>query len=204
MYGFYKADPMPELLPKWKVESPYHCINWTFRPRKGEDGAIYMDDTYFAQPTISIKVTEENADKFRLLFDTREMRDFGMCFPKDYDPEDYVHAACDSGGITRKHYFLKKSAKRSVLRMILNAEDDLASLKRTIAWKEAEIKRLYENLDEKPIDDEIGYEVYFEDLKDDEPLLKNGGFKSRSAALKAAVIDRDGEGFYGASIRLVP
>ena len=70
--GLYRHDVDVELLPAYRREHPFHCINWTFRPAfRGEQ--IIMCDTYYGD-TFGIKVTNENIDEFKLIFDFTDVR----------------------------------------------------------------------------------------------------------------------------------
>ena len=49
MTGVYRCDPVLSWIESWRRDTPYHCINWTFRIYNyPEYNKIYMRDTYWS------------------------------------------------------------------------------------------------------------------------------------------------------------
>lgn len=66
----YEADPESFGF----TSMPYHCRNWVFRLRYNPNsGEYYMYDTYWSVDENPIKVTEDNIDSFKVLFDVNDV-----------------------------------------------------------------------------------------------------------------------------------
>lgn len=90
MTGIYRCDPVLSWIPSWRRDNPYHCINWTFKVRK-HDGSnkYYMYDTYWSTGDgLIVELTDENFNKFELLFDMNDVRKVSPPDFYDYNEED--------------------------------------------------------------------------------------------------------------------
>ena len=143
MTGIYKCEPVRSWLPSWRRDNPYHCINWTFKVRQYSDGTYVMYDTYWSgSDGFHVELTNENFDKFELLFDLNEMQRISPPDYYDYDEEDRYHLALDSGGYQySKYYFVRKGAKKNKEKELDRLNRELESLKRQVKLKEEEIER---------------------------------------------------------------
>ena len=148
MTGIYRCDPVLSWIGSWRRDSPYHCINWTFKVRKyersDEPDKYYMYDTYWSTgDNLSVELTDENFDKFEFLFDMNEVRKVSPPDFYDYDEEDRWHIALDSGGYKfSKHYYVKKNAKKNKKVLLERLNRELESLKNEVRWKEEEIAKV--------------------------------------------------------------
>lgn len=151
MTGVYRCDPVLSWIEYWRRDDPYHCINWTFRVEKYEntDGPdkYYMRDTYWSGGSgLSVELTEENFDKFELLFDMNEVHKVNPPDFYDYNEEDRWHIALDSGGYRlSNHYYVRKDAKKNKEVLLERLNRELDSLRRQVKWKEEEIEKVKQN-----------------------------------------------------------
>lgn len=145
MTGIYRCDPVLSWIAWWRRDKPYHCINWTFKVRK-HDGSnkYYMYDTYWSTGDgLIVELTDENFDKFELLFDMNEVRKVSPTDFYDYNEEDRWHVALDSGGYQySRHYYVRKDAKKNKKIQLERLSQELESLKNQVKWKEDEIARV--------------------------------------------------------------
>lgn len=145
MTGIYRCDPVLVWLEPWRRDDPYHCINWTFKVRKyeGMDG-YYMCDTYWStHDSLRVELTDENFDKFELLFDMNEVKRVSPSDFYDYNEEDCWHVALDSGGYQySRHYYVRKGAKKNKEIQLERLSQELESLKNQVRWKEDEIAKI--------------------------------------------------------------
>jgi hypothetical protein len=146
MTGIYRCEPVLTWIELWRRDTPYHCINWTFKVKRWDDGTYYMYDTYWTGCSgLSVELTDENFDKFELLFDLEQVQKISPPDFYDYNEENRWHIALDSGGYQySKHYFVRKGAKKNKDIQLERLNRELESLKSQVRWKEAEIKRVLE------------------------------------------------------------
>ena len=71
--GIYKHEVIPEWLPSYRRNMPFHCKNWTFRIVE-YNGTYYMYDTYWSSDDHPIELTDQNIDEFEYLFKRDEVR----------------------------------------------------------------------------------------------------------------------------------
>jgi len=125
-----------------KLDIHYHCRNWTFKCHKWEDKNGYyanMNDTYFGDT--AIKVTNQNIDKFEIVFDCREVEKTNC--PEEYDDNDLFHAATDSGGYSCGRLdWVRKCAKKSKEKLIYKTKNEIESAKRQLKSAERELQEL--------------------------------------------------------------
>lgn len=143
MTGIYRCDPVLSWIASWRRDNPYHCINWTFKiyncPKYNK---IYMRDTYWCDGGLTVELTDENFDKFELLFDMNEVHKVSPPDFWDYDEEDRWHIALDSGGFQfSKYYYVRKGAKKNKEVLLERLNRELESLKDQVKWKEDEIAK---------------------------------------------------------------
>lgn len=145
MTGIYRCDPVPSWIESWRRDNPYHCINWTFKIHNyPEYNKIYMRDTYWSGGSgLSVELTDENFDKFELLFDINDVYKVSPPDFYDYDEEDRWHIALDSGGYQySRYYYVRKGAKKNKEVLLERLNLELNSLKRQVEWKEEEIAKV--------------------------------------------------------------
>lgn len=144
MTGVYRCDPVLSWIESWRRDDPYHCINWTFKVVKYDNpDKYYMRDTYWSSGSgLSVELTDENFDKFELLFDMNEVHKVNPPDFYDYNEEDRWHIALDSGGyMFSKHYYVRKGAKKNKEVLLERLNWELDSLRRQVKWKEEEIAK---------------------------------------------------------------
>ena len=145
MTGIYRCDPVLSWIESWRRDNPYHCINWTFRVYMYDEyNKIYMRDTYWSGGSgLSVELTDENFDKFELLFDMNEVHKVNPPDFYDYNEEDRWHLALDSGGYRfSKHYYVRRGAKKNKEVLLERLNRELESLRSQVRWKEEEIKKV--------------------------------------------------------------
>lgn len=145
MTGIYHCDPVPSWIESWRRDNPYHCINWTFKVQKYEQyDKYYMCDTYWSGGSgLRVELTDENFNRFKLLFDMDEVHKVSPPDFYDYDEEDCWHVALDSGGYQySKHYYVKNGAEKSKEKLLNRLNRELESLKRQVKCKEEEIAKV--------------------------------------------------------------
>ena len=145
MTGVYSCDPQLSWIESWRRSDPYHCINWTFKIVKYDDSdKYYMRDTYWSGcEGLKVELTDENFDKFELLFDLEQVSKVSPPDFYDYDEEDRWHVALDSGGYRySKHYFVRKGAQKNKEVLLERLNRELESLKRQVRCKEEEIAKV--------------------------------------------------------------
>lgn len=145
MTGIYRCDPVLSWIESWRRDNPYHCINWTFMVYMYDEyNKIYMRDTYWSGGSgLSVELTDENFDKFELLFDMNEVHKVNPPDFYDYNEEDRWHIALDSGGYRfSKHYYVRKGAKKNKEVLLERLGRELESLKRQVRCKEEEMAKV--------------------------------------------------------------
>ena len=147
--GLYRCEPVLDWIASYKRDTPYHCMNWTFRPvmRTDKDGNTewYMEDTYWScGGGLTVKLTDENFDKFEFVFCFDEVSCVKASVFYDYDEEDRFDVAVDSGGLVYKGYFVKKGSKPNKNLQIERLQRELDMLRSKASYLEGEIKRLKE------------------------------------------------------------
>ena len=150
MTGIYHCDPVLSWIESWRRDDPYHCINWNFKVYRYSDGTYYMMDTYWSGGDgLSVKLTDENFDKFEFLFDMDDVKKVSKTDFYDYDEEDRWHLALDSGGYQfSRYYFVKKNAKKNVDKQLERLNEELDSLLRQVEWKKDEINKILRQMQE--------------------------------------------------------
>jgi hypothetical protein len=148
MTGIYRCEPVLKWLPSYKRDQPYWCCNWTFRVRNYKE-KYYMVDTYWnGCEGLKVELTDENIDKFELLFDTEKVKKVMPPDFYDYNEEDCWHIALDSGGYQySKHYYVRKDAKKNKEALLERLNRELESLKNKVRWKEDEIERVMKGVE---------------------------------------------------------
>lgn len=148
MTGIYRCEPVLSWIESWRRDDPYHCINWTFMVEKYENTGgpdkYYMRDTYWSGGSgLSVELTDENFDKFELLFDMNEVHKVNPPDFYDYNEEDRWHIALDSGGYRfSKHYYVRRDTKKNKEVLLERLNRELDSLRSQVKWKEEEIEKV--------------------------------------------------------------
>ena len=121
-----------------------HCKNNTYKPHIRDD-RIYMLDSYWSNNWESrVEVTNSNIDNWVLLldFDTYERAHGERC--REYNEDDYICVADDSGGWSYPKHYLKKSAKPNKEYQLLLLRSRKASLERNLNETNEIIDKLLE------------------------------------------------------------
>lgn len=120
----------------------YHCKNWVFRLRKTSNGEYYMCDTYWSDNKDAIKVTEDNIEKFKPLFDINKVEkipDTDEMYM--YDSSDIYQVLDQNQFHARVTYYKNKDAKKKL-------DNQIEVLKSRKDKKEYELKRVQREYDE--------------------------------------------------------
>jgi len=137
-HKLYKADPYEfSCCP----DTTNRC--WTFKVEKTEDGKAFMVDTYDFRD--KIEVTDENIDKFEVVFDFREVKEIPEWeAEEDYDDEDVyeVFYGHDCDGYIDYTFWVKRTAKKSKRKAIKKIEKRLEKLRNNLESIEKEINEL--------------------------------------------------------------
>lgn len=144
--GLYQADPNDfdefKDKPHWEQ---YWCRNWTFTVAKRPNGKFIMCDTYFGDKCIVL--TEENHNKFKLIFKFSEVKEVSKKIIADYDEQDYYHVATDSGGMPcGGKYYLKKDAKISKNKKMTRLKNEMEKLYQDYEYAKDEYLRYIEEI----------------------------------------------------------
>lgn len=104
----------------------YHCKNWTFRVKK-LGGKAWMCDTYFGDNCK--EVMDENIKKYEKVFDFREVKRISDSFCDEYEENDLIFAATDSGGYSCGNcHWVKNNAVKSQRLLIEKCKRKIESL----------------------------------------------------------------------------
>ena len=137
MNGIYRCDPVLELLPYYKRNTPYWCKNWTFRVRE-YNGKYIMLDTYWSTGDDNpIELTDENFSRFEYLFDLDDVRYINSW--KDwieYPEKDRWEVPLNSGGINNTKYVVRRGVKKVKKLVVDRMRQDIEDLKANLAHKE--------------------------------------------------------------------
>ena len=144
MTGIYRCEPVLDWIESFRRDNPYHCINWTFKVHKYSDGTYAMWDTYWSgSGGLHVKLSDDNFDKFELLFDKDDVHKVNQDEWYDYNEEDRWHVALDSGGYQfSKYWLVRNGAKKNKSAQLERLTRELESLKCEVKWKEEEIERV--------------------------------------------------------------
>jgi len=140
--GLYKMKA-----PSWeecKNRDPYWCQNWTFRPVKNSNGEWYMHDTYYnSWGYHNIKVTEENVNDFKFVFDFREVKQIPDGTENEYNESDLYMVATNSGGYSCGNlHWVKKDAKRSIDKLIAKQKRKVKYLESDLKYESEQLKKM--------------------------------------------------------------
>lgn len=129
----------------------YHCKNWTFNVRK-RDGCAAMSDTYFG--SYYEDVTDENISEYEKVFDFREVEKIHDATIDEYEDNDLIVAATDSGGYSCGHiHWIKKGTPKSKILLVNKIKEKIESLRREIKWREEELQRIESGKYYEPLKD---------------------------------------------------
>jgi len=143
MNGLYQIkDPWAYTCDKDKsYQMMYWARNWTFTPKKLDDGTIIMIDTYFHNKEIT--VTPENEHFFEFVFDFDDVNICQEHTYEEYDDCDRFIAATDSGGWYGKNtHWIKKGAVPSKKKMTDIVEDNIKRLESELEFAKKELAML--------------------------------------------------------------
>ena len=138
--GLYKCEP-DRGIHSW-YDDPYWCFNWTFKVKYYErSDEYYMIDTYFRDK--STKLTDDNIDKFTLIFDFNDVKPHSGTHIYEYDESDVYHVAIDSGGMyCGGKYFIKKDAVKIKQKILDRIQSEINSKK----WELERLENDYQNV----------------------------------------------------------
>lgn len=140
MNGLYSCEPNVEYRGKLFENDLYHCCNWTFKIIKSPKGNYYMRDTYWdSGDSVTIKLTDENIDKFKLLFELDKVKRIREDEKNQY--EHFYKVAIDSGGYSYPKYFVDMDSSKSKKLIIEEINNKIKNF-------ENEIKYLLEKKDD--------------------------------------------------------
>ena len=128
---------------KKRFESGW-CINATFIPHfYPEKNLLYMRDSYWSSgESRSFEVTDDTIGDWSLIIDTEKWSKTHSSACWDYNKEDYIYLATDSGGWSYAHYFLKNGATPNIDKQIYRVKSELESSKRDTERLEKELAEL--------------------------------------------------------------
>lgn len=141
MTGLYRCNPVLEWLPLYKRDNPYWCKNWTFKVKKRDDN-YYMYDTYWASGDENpVKLTDDNFDKFELVFDFNDVEEFRGDYQKwiTYNNDDRFCVGVDSGGIKYSRCFVRKGAQPMKDAVIERLEHEIRLLENELDLKRKDL-----------------------------------------------------------------
>lgn len=139
--GLYKCEPVLSWLPAYKRDNPYWCRNWTFKVRN-HGNKYYMYDTYWSTGDENpIELTDENFDKFELMFDLDKIK-FINAYQDwlEYPEKDRWRVAIDNGGLNYAKYVVRKDAKKLKTAIIERLQRDIDYLHHDLALKEHHLR----------------------------------------------------------------
>lgn len=142
----YKREPIwRESNGQRSTERTYWCKNWTFKVSKNEDGRAFMRDTYFDSWDSQIEVTDENIEDFEFVFDFREVKRIRDSHVNEYNSEDLIYVATNSGGYhCGGCYWIKKTTEKSKELLIKKKREEIEFLKSSLDWAERDLNKLLE------------------------------------------------------------
>lgn len=147
MTGLYQCEPVLEWLPSYKRNDPYWCKNWTFRVYEYK-GKYYMGDTYWSiGDNHPIELTDENFDKFKLVFDFEDVERFNGTYNQwlTYPDDQRWNVSIDSGGINNGRYFILKGAMPIKERVLARLKDKIGMLEGELEYKKMDLERVKED-----------------------------------------------------------
>lgn len=142
--GLYACKPVLEWLPSYERDTPYWCRNWTFRVRKHNDN-YYMCDTYWSiGDEYPIKLTDDNFDKFVLLFDFNDVEEFHGSYRKwtTYHSNDRFCAAVNSSGIYNPKYYIRKGLRPIKEVVIETLKYDIEIMEKELEHQREKLRRV--------------------------------------------------------------
>ena len=142
MTGLYKCEPVLEWLPSFKRDKPYWCKNWTFRVYEYKD-RYYMGDTYWVSgDDYPVELTDENFDKFELVFDFNDVEEFRGSYKQwlTYPDDQRWSVSIDSGGITNRKHFILKGAMPLKENVIARLNDEIEYLEGELEYRKRKLK----------------------------------------------------------------
>lgn len=142
MTGIYRCDPKSILSKASTIyDNPYHSRNWTFKVEV-RNGEYLMVDTYWSVSPDTISLSDDNFDKFELLFDMNDAKKYYGLFFEDYAPEDRWIVRLDSGGATRPFKIVRKEAFPVKERVTSRILEEIEFLKSQINMNEQLLQQI--------------------------------------------------------------
>lgn len=142
--AIYKCKPDKKYRSKLFENDLYHCCNWTFEVVK-VDHDYFMRDTYWSgQDSLYIQITDENFSIFTLVFDRDEIIYISESAKEDYEKDDVISIAIDSGGWKFPKHLKTKDAKKSKDKLIDKIDNEILEYERKIGSLKYDRKFLME------------------------------------------------------------
>ena len=141
--GVYRCEPVLEWLPEYKRNDPYWCRNWTFRPRE-YDGEYYMHDTYWSgYDSHSIKLSDENFDRFEYLFNLNDIR-FECSYQSwvEYPEEDRWICPLDSSGRSHPKFVVRQKVHKVKDSVVARLISEIETLTSELEYKKETLDRV--------------------------------------------------------------
>lgn len=131
IYDHLNTNLLYKTEPRNRDAHTYHCKNWTFRVHKCDDNTAWMIDTYFnSWDSHRIQVTDDNFKSFEIVFDFRNVEKVRDSETDEYDDEDLIRVATDSGGYLCGHlYWKNRNTLKSKKKLIAKYEEEVRSAK---------------------------------------------------------------------------
>ena len=143
--GIYTADP-DDFFTTPSVASENSFRNWIFRVE--HNGADYlMVDTFWRLNSQSFTLTDENFDRFRLLFDLNEVERYYGGYFSDFDPADKWLVKEEPGDLYPQKY-VRKGAKPVPELVIHRLKIEIEELKTKLDYKKNLLARIVSGEDD--------------------------------------------------------
>lgn len=140
MTGLYRTSP--DFI-GFRGSDPYWCRNWTFRVFHDDLGNYCMNDTYWSSNSNSFSLTDENFNKFELLFDLNEVEEYKMKNILDYAEEDrWMGVPMDSGGWRFPKNFIRKGSMPVKERVVARLKDEIERVEFELKDKKRMLQRV--------------------------------------------------------------
>ncbi|WP_226035679.1 hypothetical protein [Aquibacillus saliphilus] len=141
MSGLYGCEPNKKYRGQLFYDNLNHCCNWTFQVVKNHEGNYFMRDTYWSSgDSLSIPLSDENIDEFRLIFEWVKVRKIRLEETNHY--ENHYRVAVDSGGYSFPKYFVDIDRIKNKEMMV----DEIDSKIKSLEWEIGSLRDRKDNL----------------------------------------------------------
>lgn len=104
-----------------------------------------MYDTYWATgDEYPVKLTDENFDKFELVFDFNDVERFSGDYQKwiTYDDKDRFRVSVDSGGMSYPKYYIRRNAVPRKAWVVERLNHEIKLLEDDLAYKKTALRKV--------------------------------------------------------------